>query len=103
PGRELREPADPRPRAAGDQAMKVGLRRRFVFVSAAALLAGCSDDSPPPAPAPVPSASYAPAPAKSAVEEPAPELRYRDVTRAAGIDFTHETGAYGEKLLPETM
>jgi hypothetical protein len=33
----------------------------------------------------------------------APELIFTDVTRAANIDFTHNNGAYGERLLPETM
>lgn len=32
-----------------------------------------------------------------------PTVRFRDVTEAAGIDFVHENGAYGDKLLPETM
>ena len=32
-----------------------------------------------------------------------PTIAYRDVTAEAGIDFTHENGARGEKLLPETM
>ena len=32
-----------------------------------------------------------------------PPLPFADVTKAAGIDFAHETGAYGERLLPETM
>ena len=32
-----------------------------------------------------------------------PEVRFVDVTRQAGIDFTHVNGATGEKLLPETM
>jgi hypothetical protein len=30
-------------------------------------------------------------------------MRFVDVTAAAGIDFRHENGAYGGKLLPETM
>jgi hypothetical protein len=30
-------------------------------------------------------------------------VRFRDITEAAGIRFTHTTGAFGEKLLPETM
>ncbi|MDZ7749291.1 MAG: CRTAC1 family protein [Halofilum sp. (in: g-proteobacteria)] len=34
--------------------------------------------------------------------EPPPAV-YVDVTQAAGIDFVHENGAYGAKLLPETM
>jgi hypothetical protein len=33
----------------------------------------------------------------------APALQFIDITRTAGIDFVHETGAYGEHLLPETM
>jgi hypothetical protein len=32
-----------------------------------------------------------------------PDARFTDVTRSAGIDFTHVSGAYGDKLLPETM
>ncbi|MDA0817682.1 MAG: VCBS repeat-containing protein, partial [Planctomycetota bacterium] len=32
-----------------------------------------------------------------------PELPFTDITEAAGLDFVHENGASGEKLLPETM
>ncbi|MEX2140723.1 MAG: CRTAC1 family protein [Pirellulales bacterium] len=32
-----------------------------------------------------------------------PQIRFTDITRAAGIDFVHENGANGDKLLPETM
>jgi len=32
-----------------------------------------------------------------------PQIRFTDITREAGIDFVHENGAYGAKLLPETM
>lgn len=32
-----------------------------------------------------------------------PEMPFTDITQAAGIDFVHENGAYGDKLLPETM
>ncbi len=32
-----------------------------------------------------------------------PRMRFTDFTRASGIDFVHHNGAYGEKLLPETM
>ncbi|PTY07957.1 CRTAC1 family protein [Opitutaceae bacterium EW11] len=44
-----------------------------------------------------------------APQKPAPPLaivpvaRFTDVTAAAGIDFVHTSGAYGEKLLPESM
>jgi len=33
----------------------------------------------------------------------APAVRFTDVTAAAGITFQHQSGAYGDKLLPETM
>src|SRR5687768_4768087 len=32
-----------------------------------------------------------------------PQLPFTDITQGAGITFKHENGAYGEKLLPETM
>ena len=34
---------------------------------------------------------------------PAPPFRLTDVTRAAGIDFVHNSGAFGKKYLPETL
>ncbi|MFK8028930.1 MAG: CRTAC1 family protein [Gammaproteobacteria bacterium] len=46
----------------------------------------------------------APGPAVVASKEPdAPSITFTDVTTSAGIDFVHTNGAYGEKLLPETM
>src|SRR5882762_7921935 len=41
------------------------------------------------------------APAKSLAE--IPDARFTDVTAASGIRFLHHNGAYGDKLLPETM
>jgi hypothetical protein len=32
-----------------------------------------------------------------------PPMPFADITREAGIAFVHESGAYGDKLLPETM
>ncbi len=32
-----------------------------------------------------------------------PSVRFTDITKAAGIGFRHVNGAYGDKLLPETM
>ena len=32
-----------------------------------------------------------------------PSVRFTDVTRPAGITFTHYTGAFGQKYLPETL
>ena len=34
---------------------------------------------------------------------PDPGFRFTDVTATAGIDFRHNSGAYGAKLLPETL
>lgn len=40
----------------------------------------------------------------SPVNQPQPTLpRFRDITEEAGIDFWHHNGAFGERLLPETM
>jgi len=39
----------------------------------------------------------------SAGEPQAPQVPFPDITRAAGIDFTHTNGAYGEKLIPEAI
>lgn len=36
------------------------------------------------------------------VREP-PRVLFRDVTQQSGVDYVHTSGAYGEKLLPETM
>jgi hypothetical protein len=35
--------------------------------------------------------------------QPSPSFRLMDVTRAAGIAFTHNNGAFGKKFLPETL
>src|SRR5439155_3260718 len=32
-----------------------------------------------------------------------PSVKFTDITNAYGITFVHNNGAYGEKLLPETM
>src|SRR6187401_579225 len=32
-----------------------------------------------------------------------PVMKFTDITKEAGIRFVHNNGAYGEKLLPETM
>lgn len=42
-------------------------------------------------------------PAAAADAGAVPAVRFADITREAGIAFVHETGAAGEKLLPETM
>ena len=41
--------------------------------------------------------------AASPPQNPGPGFRLTDITAAAGIDFNHYTGAFGGKLLPETL
>src|SRR5215831_12520752 len=36
-------------------------------------------------------------------QTPAPSIQFTDVTKSAGITFTHYTGAFGQKYLPETL
>jgi hypothetical protein len=38
-----------------------------------------------------------------AASDEIPVAKFTDITQEAGIAFVHNTGAYGEKLLPETM
>jgi enediyne biosynthesis protein E4 len=40
---------------------------------------------------------------RQAAQRKVPSMPFTDVTTEAGIDFVHESGAYGAKLLPETM
>jgi len=42
-------------------------------------------------------------PTARAVAVTVPELPFTDITAAAGVDFVHNNGARGDKLLPETM
>ncbi|PYK96600.1 MAG: CRTAC1 family protein [Verrucomicrobia bacterium] len=56
---------------------------------------------PAPSPQQITQISAPTVPGKPNAEIPA--VRFTDVTREAGITFVHNNGAYGEKLLPETM
>ncbi|MBT8103242.1 MAG: CRTAC1 family protein [Gammaproteobacteria bacterium] len=42
-------------------------------------------------------------PVDSRSEVLAPPVFFTDITRQSGVDFSHVNGAYGDKLLPETM
>ena len=70
----------------------------------ALLWTACGEDATE-APAPAPEYAKAPA-ADYAVgrgRKEAPTMRFVDVTREAGLEFRHETGARGDKWMPETM
>jgi len=49
------------------------------------------------------SALLSPSPSGDAAGPDAGEIRFVDVTQASGVDFVHNTGAFGRKWLPETM
>ena len=40
---------------------------------------------------------------KEVLPQTPPAVVFRDITAAAGIDFVHTNGAYGDKLMPETI
>src|SRR5512140_2445316 len=46
---------------------------------------------------------FAALPGPLTAQTPPPGFRFVDVTSQAGIRFQHNTGAFGAKLLPETM
>ncbi len=90
---------------ADDRRIGIAFRRSLWIIGAAALVAGALYLA---ARRPHEAASFteakveAPrAPQRAAVTPP--PARFTDVTAASGIDFVHHNGAYGEKLLPETM
>jgi hypothetical protein len=56
----------------------------------------------PPRAAPQMTALSAPA-SPSRPQADIPAAKFTDITRESGVTFTHVNGAYGEKLLPETM
>ena len=75
-----------------------------IFLVVALMLAACGPEEPS-EPAPTPEYTKAPT-ADYAVgrgRKEAPAVRFVDMTREAGLEFRHETGARGDKWMPETM
>ena len=70
----------------------------IIVLGGIAWLATRSDGDVPAGPEFTPVAPTTPAPVASV-----PALPFTDVTGSAGITFNHYSGAYGERLLPETM
>lgn len=54
-------------------------------------------------PAPPPPTPVAEAGKREAAVSAVPDVKLIDVTAESGIEYTHTSGAYGDKLLPETM
>ncbi len=57
----------------------------------------------PEPPPPVQETTLAAVEVRAAPQIEIPKTPFTDITKAAGIDFVHENGGTGEKLLPETM
>ncbi len=86
------------------------IRRAFLYSAGALALIGAAGAGiywamrKPEAPAPLVDAEVQ---APKVVEPPAadgpPVVHFTDVTKAAGIGFVHVNGAYGERLMPETI
>jgi len=98
--------SESRAERVGDEVIAVAFRRSIVVVVALAVLVGVGiwvfsgpGEAPP--------AEDGPEVEVLAQERPdelrLPRVPFVDITTEAGIDFVHESGARGEKLLPETM
>jgi hypothetical protein len=83
----------------------------FVLLLLACLLTGCSSGKRAAATHEAQSAGARPSAPRGQTElgqppalpRPSAPGRFADVTRAAGIHFRHDSGAFGKKYLPETM
>jgi len=99
--RSVEVPADDRVIA---RAFKIS--SAVLLALAAAIAAGVMVLRPDPEPAAITADAVTAGPRDAAASAGAlqpPHLPFRDVTASAGVDFEHVTGAYGERLLPETM
>jgi len=70
-------------------------RVAFVLILTGLFAAGCAKPTTAPT-----TTTQAPAPAGAAAKF---AVQFTDVAKAMGIDFTHTTGAFGQKWFPETM
>ncbi|MGQ0720689.1 MAG: FG-GAP repeat domain-containing protein, partial [Candidatus Eiseniibacteriota bacterium] len=80
-------------------------RRAALAAFAASLLLAlpCCEPAPEPARVTTPAADAAPNPAAANPAPPGAPACMVDVAAEVGIDFVHNTGAFGRKWLPETM
>ena len=98
----------PHPVGCKRRAAAITLRLAVFIALTVALLSGCKSK---PAPPPEQSSITQPAPsvpspvktAQPAAPRPSGPITFTDVTGQAGIHFTHNSGAFGAKYLPETM
>jgi len=95
----------PKPLSEGEALIHRAFRRSLLVIGLL-LLAGVlvyMVTREPGQPSAVTDAELAPPSPARAPEGRPPEVRFSDITAAAGIHFTHVNGAYGERLMPETI
>ena len=81
------------------------LRPALAGAAALFLLSACGEEKVEEAPPPPAYARTDPAPdyASASERKQPPKIRFTDIASEAGIGFAHETGAAGDKWMPETM
>ncbi len=96
---------DPETEERDDAIIGRALRWSFVVIIAITAAALCFYLLKPSPIVEVTGSSASPPPAERATPDQLviPTVKFVDITHEAGIDFVHENGAYGDKLLPETM
>ncbi|HTW45577.1 MAG TPA: CRTAC1 family protein [Acidobacteriaceae bacterium] len=79
----------------------------FVLAATVLVISGCKRQSKPEEPSATPHAVAAPAPGAAPrqiqSQRPTGPIHFTDITKQAGIHFVHNSGAFGQKYLPETM
>jgi len=101
----MKEEKTPRPLNEGEAAIRRAFRRSLIVIGLLLIGAALAYllTRQPEKPAPVEDAGIAPPPPAAAPAGQPPAVHFTDVTRSAGIGFTHVNGAYGERLMPETI
>ena len=102
----MTEPGGDRGYSDGEDRIRRALRLSLIVAAAIAVVAVATfwlTSRKPADDAPVEHRPAGPDARQKDVASRLPRLVFTDVTSEAGIDFVHDAGAYGERLLPETM
>jgi hypothetical protein len=102
----MKQPNNPTPRGEGEAIIRRALRRSLLTLLLLAIIVTVAYlvSRSPRETAPVPETRM-----QTPTAEPAPPqnqppaVHFTDITATAGIDFVHVNGAYGERLMPETI
>ena len=98
----------PEPRRAGEERIGRAFKRSLVLIGVAGAIVALfwwlsrSGDATAPVEEAAIEAPVSEAPVEMASAGP-PVIPFTDISATAGIDFVHVNGAYGDKLIPETM